>query len=124
MICRSTKARWWYTKQIDACGLNDEIKKSKHLRQCSLHNFSLELEKAHRYNLESDERERKKAQRTSTNTGARPKGAMAAQPMGAMVNAELAAKLAKRNLVDNVEAQMERGTLLKERRQRPTGAST
>jgi len=92
----------------------------------TLHNFTLMLEKAHRYNLECDEKERRKNQpgvrRVSVSAPRPPGGAPAAAALNAGVGAELAAKLAKRNqnrgnLVDNVEAGMENGTLLRQRRQ-------
>jgi len=91
----------------------------------ALHNFTLVLEKAHKYNVECDERERKKAQMADAAAKRRASlkdinagGVQKGPPLGFAPNEELAAKLAKRsNLVDNVEIGMANGRLLKQRRQ-------
>jgi len=112
----------------------------------TVHDFVLVLEKAHKYNVECDEKEKKKAQmaeaakqraadgkgkpeggesgRSSLETRPARPGMPALPGLGGGqfgANDELASKLAKRaqraNLVDNVEKEMATGRLLKQRRQ-------
>lgn len=104
----------------------------------TLHNFMLTLHKAHKYNVECADRDRKKKQAldaASTRKASVPaksgpaKAGVPALPRarpvpgggsGSVIDNELAAKLARRNqrnLVDGVAEGMANGTLMSERRQ-------
>ena len=86
----------------------------------SLHNFILTLQKAHKYNIECDERDAKRArQEADKSRRGKAAGSVSAAPGGAPikkeigVSSELAAKLANRNqrtnLVDDVTSGMANG---------------